>query len=261
MTKTALITGSSGGIGQELAFLFAKDGHNLVLVARNKEKLQSIAHIIQQTYSVQVTVIKKDLENPASAYELYDEILTKQIQIDYLVNNAGYGLYGAFSSTDLSKEVNMIELNITSLTILSKLFLRPMLEKQSGGILNVASTASFQPGPLMAVYYATKAYVLSFTEALASEVINTGVHVSALCPGPTKTGFGDRADLGNSKIFESGLMNVKKVALDGYLGFMKNKTIIIPGVQNQLLAQSSRFLPRKWVASIVKHIQGTRSNS
>lgn len=259
MTSTALITGSSSGIGEELAYLFAKDGHNLVLVARNEEKLQSIAHTIQQKYSVQVTVIKKDLENPTSAYELYNEIVANQIHIDYLVNNAGYGLYGAFPSTDLAKEVNMIELNITSLTILSKLFLQPMLQKQSGGILNVASTASFQPGPLMAVYYATKSYVLSFTEALASEITNTGVHVSALCPGPTKTGFGDRANMGKSKLFESGLMDVKKVALDGYYGFIKNKTIIIPGLQNQILVQSSRFLPRKWVAKIVKRFQITRS--
>lgn len=253
--KTALITGASGGIGKELAVHFARDGHRLVLIARDSKKLELLKKQLEQDYQAEVLTIVKDISDQQSVKEVYEFLQENNIQVDYLVNNAGFGLYGEFVKTSLDDELNMIDLNIKSLTHLTKLFLPGMIANNGGGVLNVASTAAFQPGPLMAVYYATKAYVLSFTEALANELKDTNINVTALCPGPTETGFSNRANLQKSKLFKSGVMDVKEVASVGYKGFLLGKTVVIPGTRNKLLAHSVRFMPRKVVTSVVRNVQ------
>ncbi|MCK6258258.1 SDR family oxidoreductase [Fictibacillus sp. KIGAM418] len=253
--QTALITGASSGIGLELAKRFARDGYNVVLVARNEQRLQTLKQELAQ-FQVQCTVHVKDLSTYSEAEALFQELQQQQTTVDFLVNNAGYGLFGEFTETDLQDELSMIDINIKALTTLTKLFLPGMKQRENGKILNVASTAAFQPGPLMAVYYATKAYVLSFSEALENEMKGSGVTVTALCPGPTKTGFESRANLGQSKLFKSGVMDVERVANIGYEGLMKGKSIVIPGFKNRLLANSIRFIPRKWVTATVRNVQG-----
>ncbi len=254
--QTALITGASSGIGLELAKRFARDGYNVVLVARNEQRLQTLKQELEAQFHAQCTVHVKDLSKYSEAEALFQELQQQQITVDFLVNNAGYGLFGEFTETDLQDELSMIDINIKALTTLTKLFLPGMKERENGKILNVASTAAFQPGPLMAVYYATKAYVLSFSEALENEMKGMGVTVTALCPGPTKTGFESRANLGQSKLFKSGVMEVERVANIGYEGLMKGKSIVIPGFKNRLLANSIRFIPRKWVTAAVRNVQG-----
>ncbi|KAA0563275.1 SDR family NAD(P)-dependent oxidoreductase [Bacillus sp. CH30_1T] len=183
-------------------------------------------------------------------------MIAQGTQVDILINNAGFGLFGEFEQTKLSKELDMIQVNITVLTELSKYFGKEMVNRKRGQILNVASTAAFQPGPLMAVYYATKAYVHSFSEALANEWASHGVKVTALCPGATQTGFSDAADLQSSKLFQSGVMSVEEVVEEGYNHMMtKNKTVIFPGFKYRLLTQSVRFMPRKMVTNIVRKVQ------
>ncbi|MGD6794012.1 SDR family NAD(P)-dependent oxidoreductase [Metabacillus indicus] len=250
--KTVLITGASDGIGKELAYKYAQDGYRLVLAARSEEKLQKLA---EELKPAPVIVKRKDLSDMNQVRELYEELKAESVQIDVLVNNAGFGLYGEFVRTSAEEELNMIDLNIKSITLLAKLFAPDMAERGSGHILNVASTAAFQPGPLMAVYYATKAYVLSFSEAIENELKGTGVSVSVLCPGPTKTGFSDRANLGQSKLFKSGVMDVKEVADAAYKGLQKKQTVIIPGLKNKMLAAAVRFMPRKTVTGVVRKTQ------
>lgn len=256
MKKVALITGASGGIGLELAKLFAKDGYDLVLVARSEGKLRDLAGELKQHYGASSTIITKDLSKPGAAREVVDEIHAKSIKIEFLVNNAGYGVFGEFKNTDLEKELDMIQLNITALTELTKLLVGPMVERKSGRILNVASTAAFQPGPLMAVYYATKAYVLSFSEAIARELQGSGVTVTALCPGPTESGFQSVAKMDASKLFKGKkLPSSANVALSGYEAMMKGKTVQIAGTANWILAQSVRFAPRRAVTALVHKLQ------
>ncbi|WP_318010802.1 SDR family NAD(P)-dependent oxidoreductase [Bacillus sp. RAR_GA_16] len=196
------------------------------------------------------------LAKSGAAEELFNQV--KGRQLDYLVNNAGVGLYGKFTETDMQTEMDMLYLNINSLTHLTKLVVKEMTARGKGRILNVASTAAFQPGPLMAVYYASKAYVLSFSEAIENELIGTGVTVSTLCPGPTRTDFSNRANLQKSKLFDGGTMASRDVAKAGYEGFRKGKSIIIPGTQNKLLAKSIRFMPRKIVTSVVRRMQNEK---
>jgi short-subunit dehydrogenase len=250
-----LITGASTGIGKELAYHFAKNGHHLVLVARSKDKLQTLAASLRDTFGVDVYVIAKNLERMDSVKEVYEEVQREGITVDYLVNNAGFGVFGSTLETDWDQESGMIELNVKALTYLTKLFVPDMVKRGKGGILQVASTAAFQPGPLMAVYYATKAYVLSYSEALENELRGSGVTVTVLCPGPTRTDFADRAKLEQSKLFNSGVMDVQTVAKIGYDGFMKGKRIVIPGIKNRLLACLVRFLPRKLVTDMVRYVQ------
>ncbi|MDN4526762.1 SDR family NAD(P)-dependent oxidoreductase [Fictibacillus fluitans] len=250
-----LITGASSGIGLELAKQFARGRYDLVLAARSEEKLKALAVELEGQFGINCLVKSVDLSNWQNAASLYQELHAHDIFIDVLVNNAGYGLYGEFSETNLEDEMSMIDINIKALTALSKVFLPEMKSKNKGKILNVASTAAFQPGPLMAVYYATKAYVLSFSEALENELKGSGVTVTALCPGPTKTGFESRANLGDSKLFKSGVMDAEKVAKLGYEGLMDGKSVVIPGMKNKMLAQSSRFVPRKWVTATVRSVQ------
>jgi len=258
MSQTALITGASNGIGYDLAKIFAKDGHNLVLVARNQKALESLAGELRAEHSIQVTVIPKDLGVASAPDEIYSECRRESIHIDMLVNNAGFGTYGFVSETDLPLLLEMLQVNGTALTHLTKLFLQGMLDRKSGRILNLASTAAFQPGPLMAVYYATKAYVLSFSEALANELNGTGVTVTVLCPGPTRTGFQRRAymedsGLGSGKTLR--MQDSEKVARIGYESMMKGKTVVIPGFMNRVLAVAAQIGPRKMATSIARKLQ------
>ncbi|PIQ22595.1 MAG: short-chain dehydrogenase [Cytophagales bacterium CG18_big_fil_WC_8_21_14_2_50_42_9] len=251
--KTALITGASGGIGYELARIFARHRHNLVLVARNEAKLEQLAQEIQQEFGVEVLVLAQDLSLPQAANLIFDQLQSKNIRIDFLVNNAGFGNFGFFMETEWPKEEQMINLNITALTHFTKLFGQEMVKHKFGCILNVASTAAFQPGPLMAVYYASKAYVLSFSEAIANELAGTGVTVTALCPGPTETGFLEAAALEDSKLFKGKkLATAREVAEYGYYSLMAGKTVAIEGTTNQLIARSVKFVPRKWVTALVR---------
>ena len=213
----------------------------MVLVLRNEEKLNMLAEQYRATYGVGVTVIAKDIGTPGVPEAIFNELQEQQIHVDYLVNNAGFGLYGKFLETDMNEEANMIDVNIKALTVMTKLFIPGMVERNQGGVMNVSSMVGFFPRPLMSVYHATKSYVLSFSEALANEVSGTNVTVTALCPGLTSTGFVDRSGMQASNLVRSGtIMEVGRVADIGYRGFMGGKTLIIPGTRNRLVA----FLPR-----------------
>jgi short-subunit dehydrogenase len=255
---TALVTGASGGIGEELARLFAADGHDLVLVARSEDKLSRLAEELKGKHGVAAHVLAADLSRAEAAGEIFDALLTTGISVDALVNNAGIGSYGLFAETDLKQELDLLQINIVALTHLTKLFLPSMLSRRRGYVCNVASTAAFQPGPLMAVYYASKAYVLSFSEALANECEGTGVFVSALCPGPTETGFVVAAGMQDSKLFDRGAMTARAVALEGYRGMFAGKTIVIPGLRNALVARAVGMMPRGMVTKVVRGIQERR---
>lgn len=253
--KTALITGASGGIGEALAWKMAGNDINLVLVARSEEKLKQLAEALKQKHKVKAEYVVSDLAQPDAPAELFTKTESMGLTIDYLVNNAGFGNFGLFAETEWEKEAEMIQLNISALTALTKYYVQPMVQQKSGRILNVASTAAFQPGPLMAVYYATKAYVLSFSEALANELAEHKVTVTALCPGPTKTGFADAADMAGSNLFQSGMVaTAKEVAEYGYRAMMAAEVVAIPGVINKLMAKSVNFLPRKAVTALVRKV-------
>lgn len=243
--KTALITGASNGIGKEFAKIFAKQGYNLVLVARSVDKLEQISIEFENRYDIKVTNLPIDLSQPNIATKLYSEINNRKISVDILINNAGIGDYGKFVDAELSKTIKMINLNITTLTEVTLLFVKAMQSKNSGKILNIASTASFQPVPNFSVYAATKSYVLNFTEALHYELKNTGISVSVLCPGPTATGFEKAASMQESKLFKSGVMDAEIVAKIGYKGVMKNQMTIIPGFKNRVMAFFSNISPSR----------------
>ena len=257
---TALITGASSGIGLELASVAARDRHDLVLVSRSRERLESVGRGLAEEYGVRVSVIAKDLADPSAAAELAAELSARGIAIDVLVNNAGFGVYGFFAETPIEAEIEMIEVNVSAVTRLTKAFLGGMLERRRGGILNVASTAAFQPGPIMAVYYATKAYVLSFTEALASEVAGSGVRVTALCPGPTRTGFQSRAGFRPIPLLRAPLLgnDPGEVARAGWDGLKKGRRVVVPGMTNKLLVQAERITPRRVVTAVIKRLQQSR---
>jgi len=253
MKKTALITGASSGIGLELAKIHASKGDNLVLVSRNKNKLGELKQEIEKENKVTVRVIVKDLSNAGSATEVYSQIEREKINIDYLINNAGIGNFGEFVDTDWDTERKMIQLNVGTLTEFCKLFLRDMAKRGSGKIMNVASIAGFQPGPLMAVYFATKAYVLHFSEALANEVVSKGVSVTTLCPGPTQSGFEKSAGMSSSVLFKGKkLPSSKDVALYGYESMMKGQVVAVHGWNNRLLINLSRFAPRWLVVKMAR---------
>ena len=251
MKNTALITGASNGIGLELAKIHASRGGDLVLVARNKSKLEEIKKALELEFKVSVYTIGKDLSEVNAAQEVYDETSKQNIQIDYLINNAGFGDFGMFAETNWDKELQMINLNITTLTLFTKLYLQDMVKRGSGKILNVASTASFQPGPTMAVYCATKAYVLSFTEAVSNEVSDKGITITALCPGATETGFQAAGAMDESNLFKGKkLPSAKNVAEYGYTSMIKGKTVAIHGFMNYILSNSIRFIPRAMVLKV-----------
>ncbi|MCU1302395.1 MAG: Short-chain dehydrogenase [Candidatus Sulfotelmatobacter sp.] len=254
-TQTALITGASGGIGYELAKLFARDHYNLVLVARSSAKLNQVAAELQNQFAVTVRTFALDLSTPPAPKVLFDQLNRDGIVVDVLVNNAGFGAFGPFAEMAEEEIVGQIQLNVTALTHLTRLFLSAMLERRGGKIMNVASTAAFQPGPMMAVYYATKAYVLSFSEALANELAGSGVTVTCFCPGPTDTGFQKRAGMENSRLFKKiGAMSAENVARDGYRGLMAGRAVVISGVKNWLVAESVRFAPRKLVTALSRWV-------
>ncbi len=251
---TVLITGASGGIGYELAKLFARDHHNLVLVARSAAKLAQVATELQ-THGVTVKTIALDLAAPPAPKFLFDQLQREGVAVDILINNAGFGAYGDFAQMPEAEILGQIDLNIRALTELTRLFLPPMVQRRSGRIMNVASTAAFQPGPLMAVYYATKAYILSFSEAIANELRHTGVTVTCFCPGATHTEFAKRAGVENSRLFKQvGAMSAEKVGLDGYRAVMEGRTLAYSGVHNWVVAQSTRFAPRKMVTAISRWV-------
>ena len=252
--STTLITGASGGIGYELAKLFARDHHNLILVARSGEALAQVAAELQ-AHGVTVKTIALDLTKLPAPKFLFDQLQREGIAVDILVNNAGFGAFGEFAQMPEDEILGQIQLNIAALTELTRLFAPPMVKRRSGRIMNVASTAAFQPGPLMAVYYATKAYVLSFSEAIANELHGSGVTVTCFCPGATYTGFAKRAGVENSRLFKQvGAMSAEKVALDGYRAVMEGRGLAISGAHNWFVAQSTRFAPRKLVTAVSRWI-------
>jgi short-subunit dehydrogenase len=251
---TALITGASSGIGLDLAKLMAPD-FDLIITARGQGKLDEIASDLQSNHGNRVHAIAADLARAEGPAQLWSEVTRRGLRVDALINNAGFGLYGDFKDTKLDDELQMIQVNITSLTHLTKLALPGMIERRRGRILNIASTAGFQPGPLMAVYYATKAYVISFSEAIANELKPAGITVTCLCPGATATEFASRADMENSRLFKWGKMKSEDVARVGYRAMMKGRTTVIPGLKNFLLAESVRISPRKVVTAVARSVQ------
>ncbi len=256
---TALVTGGSGGIGLELAKVLARNDFDLVLVARKRDSLEAAAGQLEGKFAVKAHVFAADLRRADAPQAIFDFLQNENIPIEVLVNNAGFGLSGEFSETELQRELEMIQVNIAALTHLTKLFLPPMIKRKSGRVLNVASTAAFQPGPLMAVYYATKAYVLSFSEALSEELRNSGVTVTALCPGPTHTSFADAAEMRNSRLFNTfGIADAADVAKYGFDAMMHGKRLAIPGVRNKVIAQANRIAPRALSAKIARMMQETR---
>jgi uncharacterized protein len=252
--KTALITGATSGLGYEFVKLFADNGYNLVLIARNEQKLEEMKHTFK---SIDVKVISKDLSVPGAAKEIFNEVEEMGITIEVLVNNAGFGLMGEFHELDIKKQVEMIQLNIIALTELTYYFLPEMKHRNSGRIMNVASTAAFQPGPLMAVYYATKGFVLSFSEALVEELKGNNVTVTTLCPGATKTNFGSVASVEGTKMF-SRAMDSNIVAKQGYDALMSGKRVIVTGGLNKAGAIGAKFMPRSWAAKIAKYVAGEK---
>jgi len=255
MSKTALITGASGGIGYELALLFARDGFDCILVARSHDQLNALAARMESEFRVKTLVLPKDLSKAGAVDEIYEEVSAASMPVDVLVNNAGFPVYGLFTETDLDTELQMLEVRVVALTQLTKLFLRGMIERRYGRILNLASTAAFEPGPLMAVYYASKAYVLNFSEALANELHGTGVTVTTLAPGPTRTGFQKRGRLEDSRLVQGNIGDAPSVALAGYRGLMAGKTLVIPGFSNKLIPWIVRVSPRGVVTRVVRRMQ------
>ncbi|MEQ8210365.1 MAG: SDR family oxidoreductase [Lacipirellulaceae bacterium] len=248
--NTALVTGASGGLGKLFAEIHAARGGNLVLVARSEGKLAELQSELQEKHKVHVTILPRDLSTPTAGEELAEEIRGQGIQIDYLINNAGFGGHGPFIEREWQQDRSMILLNVLALTALTRELAPAMVERGHGKILNVASAAAFIPGPLQAVYYATKAYVLSFSEALANELADTGVTVTALCPGATKTGFADRADAGATQAFSSAA-SADDVAKYGYEAMLSGKTVAVHGLQNKILLHGLiRFLPRWLITKI-----------
>lgn len=256
--STALITGASSGIGLELARLFARDRHDLVLVARGREAMEKLAEECRREFGVRVEVIVKDLGEPGAAGEVVAEVERRGVAVDYLVNNAGFGTQGAFWESNLGEELRMIQVNVASLVALTRLILPQMVERRSGRIMNVASVAGFVPGAYMSTYYATKAYVLSQSVAWWRELKHKGVTVTALCPGPTQTAFQQRAGIKEAPLFKGDVMDSATVARIGYEGMMRGKAVVVPGWRNKVSALMSRLAPRTVLAGITGKLNRDR---
>jgi len=254
--KYALITGASGGIGYELAKLFAADKYNLVLISRNQQELDNKATELRQQ-GIEVITIAKDLFNRQEAFDLYDEVKSRGLHIDVLVNDAGQGLYGEFKDTDINRELSIIDLNIASLVILTKQFLKDMVARNEGKILQLASIASKVPGPWQSVYHGTKAFVLSFTEAIREELKDTNITITALMPGATDTDFFDKAGMQDSKMLEdkSSLSNPEDVAKDGYEALQDGKDKVISGLKNKVQIAMTNLTPDSTVAHMMNEQQ------
>lgn len=259
MRETALVTGASGGIGEDLARLIAAGGRNVVLVARSADKLQALATDLSSAHRIDATVLAVDLSEPDAADQVANALAARGITIDMLVNNAGFGTAGGFVREDADEQLRLLQVNIVALTMLTRLLLPGMNERGRGRVLNVASTAAFQPGPFMAIYFASKAYVLSFSEALSEETAGTGVMITCLCPGPTRTGFQDRAQIQKTRLFHLGsVMDSATVARAGYDGMLSGQRLVIPGMLNKIGVQSLRTTPRAIVLKILRYLNSER---
>jgi len=262
-TSTALITGASSGIGESLARQLAAHGAHLILVARTEDRLHALAAELGARYRVQVHVLPADLNRPGAAAELHAAVQARGLNVDILVNNAGLGGYGEFSTQPADEIDRMIAVNISALTGLTRAFLPDMLARGRGRVLNVASTAAFQPGPLMAVYYATKAYVLSFSEAVAEEVAGSGVSVTALCPGPVQTGFQAVSRLGESDLLSGParlvILSADEVARQGVRGLLVGQRVVVAGRLNRVQTLLPRLLPRAVVTRLIGRVQARRT--
>ncbi|MGE0739769.1 MAG: SDR family NAD(P)-dependent oxidoreductase [Hyphomonadaceae bacterium] len=255
--QTALITGASAGIGVDLAECFARDGYDLILTARSESALQDVASRIAAAHGIKTHTIAQDLGAHGGGSAVANAIAQKGLNVDVVVNNAGYGHAGALTSSDLQTQLGMIDLNVRALVELTYLYWDRMLANKRGGVLNVASTAAFQPGPLMANYYASKAYVLSFSEALWEEARGTRVHVSCLCPGPTVSKFRERAGTGKTKLAKNAgaAMPSMPVARAGYEAWKSNRRVIVTGARNAFQAGLVKYLPRETLLKIVRNVQ------
>src|SRR3954470_10791140 len=254
--QTALITGASAGIGVDLAECFASDGYDVILAARTESALRQVADRLGKAYTVTATPIAADLQSIGGGARLADEIARRGLSVDVVVNNAGFGAAGAFDGSDAATQLGMIDLNDRALVELTHIYWPRMIANRRGGVLNVASTAAFQPGPLMAIYYASKAFVLSFSEALWEEARDTGVKVSCLCPGPTVSKFRERAGTGKTRLSRAGVpMSSMSVARMGYDAWQSNKRVAITGMRNRVTASLVPFLPRTTLLRIVRNLQ------
>lgn len=255
-TKTALITGASTGIGKELAKIHASKGGNLIIIARSESKLNELKKELEQQYKINVLVIAKDLSDVNAPQEIYDEVKNQGIKIEYLINNAGFGALGKFQNVDLARQISMINLNITALTALTHLFLPDFIQQNSGKILNTSSTASLMPGPLQAVYFATKAYVTSFSNALSEELHHTNITVTNLMPGATESEFGAISGMDKTDMFKE-TATAYSVALDGYNGMIKGKIDVISGLKpmQKLLIVMIMFMPKKMILKQIRQMQ------
>jgi uncharacterized protein len=252
----ALITGASSGIGYELAKLFGEKGYNLILVSRDEDQLEKTADAFIELYNVNVIVIPKDLFQPMAAFEIYDEVMSMGITVNVLVNDAGQGVYGKFVETDIREQLQIIQLNIASLTTLTHLFLKDMVARDEGKILQLASVASDMPHPLLAVYAATKAYVLSLTESLVNELKDTSVTITALQPGATATDFFHKAGAENAKVVQDGkLSDPARVARDGFDALMAGKDKVVSGLKNKVMSAMSHVTPDQMLAEQVRKTQ------
>ncbi len=250
-SKTALITGASEGIGYELVKLFARDGYDCVLVARNKDRMDELALEVEKSFGVTTWVIAKDLSRPEAAEEIFDELSFIDVDVDVLVNNAGLGLYGDFADSDMERNMHLIQVNLVSLTNLTWLFLPGMIARKSGRILTVGSIASFVPSPRFCIYNASKAYVLFFSEALREELKGTGVTVTCLCPGGTKTQWHSRAQTEDIRLHRfTRMLDAGTVAELGYQGLMRNKRVVVTGFDNNMTVLLSKFAPRSVVLKV-----------
>jgi len=254
---TALVTGASSGIGLELARLLAADGHDLVVVARSREALDRLAAELHAVHGTVVTVVSADLADPAAPEAVRAAVDGAGLAVDVLVNNAGFGTYGRFTDIPLEAQLGLLQVNVAALVHLTRLFVPAMVARGRGRVLHVASTAAFQPGPLMAVYYASKAFVLSFSEALANELAGSGVTVTALCPGPTRSGFQARASMESARLVSGTMpmMDSATVARIGYRGMRRGARVVVPGLVNRILVQSVRFAPRRLTTAIARAMQ------
>lgn len=260
MAQTALITGASRGIGEEFARILAEDSIDLIVVARSEDDLNELKDELESEHGITVTVLSMDLASPESAKKLYESVQDRRLQVDILINNAGFGDHAEVLDTHQDRINDMIQLNMTTLSLLCRYFAEDMHERDVGSILNVSSLAAYAPGPYMTTYYATKAYVQSFSEALASELDDTNVSVTSLCPGPVKTGFQEEAGMEGSDLIENApnLMTARATAEYGYRKMKRESRVAIPGVFNKCLGVFIKFFPRKWTTDIIGYLQGKR---
>jgi hypothetical protein len=256
---TALVTGASSGIGYELSLLLARDGYDLVLVARNRAALEELAGRVEAEFAVRARVIVKDLSFPAAPEELYRELQRGGTHVDVLINDAGFALQGPFCKNDLTTLLDMLQVNVVTVTHLTRLLLPSMVERGRGRILNMASVGAFMPGPMMAAYFASKGYVLSLSEALANELRGTGVSVTALCPGPTRTRFALRAHLMETKAFRGPLLEPAYVAREGFNAMMKGKSVLITGFKHRMQMMPTPLVPRRLLAYFARRYHETRA--